>query len=253
MTERVPVSKKARFEVFKRDSFKCQYCGRSAPEIVLELDHIKPVAKGGSNEIMNLVTSCFDCNRGKSDRALSDSSVVSKQRAQLEELQERREQLEMMLEWRESLLQMAPREVDIVVRAVAQKLPAGHPLAVEAIRAHAKQWLNTYTLADVLEAIDNAGEHAWNPYAFIEKIPRFAGTIKRGRQTPYLKDLYYVRAIVRGNCSYCDDKRAFSMLREAYEAGADTDRLKAIARGARNWSQWRDEMSDYVSELKGGR
>ena len=56
-----------RFEVFKRDEFKCQYCGRSPKTdgIVLELDHVTPVCDGGRMEISNLVTSCRDCNRGK--------------------------------------------------------------------------------------------------------------------------------------------------------------------------------------------
>ena len=56
--KRKQLSKTLRFEVFKRDSFKCQYCGKSAPEVTLEVDHIIPVAKGGSNEIFNLITSC---------------------------------------------------------------------------------------------------------------------------------------------------------------------------------------------------
>jgi len=65
------LSKKLRFEVFKRDSFKCQYCGNNPPIVVLEVDHIIPVSKGGPDDIDNLVTSCFDCNRGKSDRELT--------------------------------------------------------------------------------------------------------------------------------------------------------------------------------------
>ena len=47
MAERKTISKKIRFEVFKRDSFTCQYCGRMAPYIVLEVDHINAVANGG--------------------------------------------------------------------------------------------------------------------------------------------------------------------------------------------------------------
>ena len=49
MADRKNISKKMRYEVFKRDSFRCQYCGRSAPEVILEADHIKPVAEGGKN------------------------------------------------------------------------------------------------------------------------------------------------------------------------------------------------------------
>jgi CRISPR/Cas system Type II protein with McrA/HNH and RuvC-like nuclease domain len=63
--ERKPLSKKARFDVFKRDNFRCQYCGQTPPVVVLEVDHITPVAEGGTNSVDNLICSCFDCNRGK--------------------------------------------------------------------------------------------------------------------------------------------------------------------------------------------
>lgn len=68
--KRQPISNKLRFEVFKRDLFRCHYCGRSAPEVVLHVDHITPVSKGGTNEFTNLVTSCQDCNLGKLDTEL---------------------------------------------------------------------------------------------------------------------------------------------------------------------------------------
>lgn len=100
---RKPIPKQVRFEVLKRDKFTCQYCGRSAPEVVLEIDHIKPVSKGGTNDIMNLVTACKDCNIGKTNRQLSDHSTVQIQKRQLDEMQARREQLEMMLKWRDEL------------------------------------------------------------------------------------------------------------------------------------------------------
>ena len=112
MSQRKTLSKKTRFEVFKRDSFTCQYCGRSSPDVVLEVDHIVPVAEGGENDMMNLVTSCFDCNRGKGKRELSDESVVVKQKEQLDKLNERREQLKMMIEWRDGLQTMQDKMID---------------------------------------------------------------------------------------------------------------------------------------------
>lgn len=66
----MPISKKIRFELFKRDSFRCQYCGKTPPEVTLEIDHIQPSSKNGSDDINNLITSCFDCNRGKKDIVL---------------------------------------------------------------------------------------------------------------------------------------------------------------------------------------
>lgn len=122
--KRKKLSKTLRFEVFKRDSFKCQYCGKSAPEVTLEVDHIIPVAKGGSNEIFNLITSCRDCNAGKSDRKIDDSSILMKQRNQLEEINERREQIEMMAEWRQSLANLREQQIDIVDNALSQR--TGH-------------------------------------------------------------------------------------------------------------------------------
>lgn len=67
---RIAVSKSKRFEIFNRDGFTCQYCGQRPPDVVLELDHMIAVANGGTNEDLNLITSCYDCNRGKSDKAL---------------------------------------------------------------------------------------------------------------------------------------------------------------------------------------
>jgi hypothetical protein len=39
-------------------------------KVPIEVDHIVPVSKGGKNDELNLITSCFDCNRGKSNNEL---------------------------------------------------------------------------------------------------------------------------------------------------------------------------------------
>ncbi|SKY30089.1 HNH endonuclease, putative [Mycobacteroides abscessus subsp. massiliense] len=60
------VTKRLRYEVLRRDNYSCRYCGRSAPEVKLTVDHVVPVALGGSDEPSNLVAACADCNSGKS-------------------------------------------------------------------------------------------------------------------------------------------------------------------------------------------
>lgn len=80
------VSRSKRFEVFKRDNFTCQYCGRKPPSVILECDHLKPRASGGDDEMINLVTSCFDCNRGKRDTELDDTTAVDLQNNEAERL-----------------------------------------------------------------------------------------------------------------------------------------------------------------------
>ena len=70
--KRVSTGKRLRFEVFKRDGFACQYCGAQPPDVVLVLDHVQPVAKGGNNSELNLITACETCNQGKAAKVLGD-------------------------------------------------------------------------------------------------------------------------------------------------------------------------------------
>jgi 5-methylcytosine-specific restriction endonuclease McrA len=63
------LSASRRFDILERDSRKCVVCGRSASDgIVLHVDHIVPVSKGGSNDIVSLQTLCEECNLGKGVR-----------------------------------------------------------------------------------------------------------------------------------------------------------------------------------------
>lgn len=89
--ERKPLSKKMRFDVFKRDGFVCQYCGAHPPSIVLHVDHINPVAEGGDNNIDNLITACEPCNLGKGANKLSEIPKSLQEKAL--EFQEREEQI----------------------------------------------------------------------------------------------------------------------------------------------------------------
>ena len=59
-----------RVSVLHRDNNKCVFCGRSAKQVQLEIDHIIAFSKGGSNNLNNLQTLCIDCNRGKGARNL---------------------------------------------------------------------------------------------------------------------------------------------------------------------------------------
>jgi hypothetical protein len=80
---RSPISKKLRFDVFKRDGFRCVYCGaHPSVEVLLEIDHIHPVAEGGTNDIDNLVTACLNCNRGKGAALLSAVPQSLEEKAQ---------------------------------------------------------------------------------------------------------------------------------------------------------------------------
>lgn len=92
MGKRKTISVRARFEIFKRDSFTCQYCRSRPPQVVLNVDHIIPVSDRGDNHTTNLTTACEACNSGKSNIPLS--SMPASLEAMAEEAAERRAQME---------------------------------------------------------------------------------------------------------------------------------------------------------------
>lgn len=71
--QRALMTKKLREFIKKRDDYTCCNCGNSTykePNLLLEIDHIIPVAKGGCTVEDNLQTLCWKCNRTKSDKIL---------------------------------------------------------------------------------------------------------------------------------------------------------------------------------------
>jgi len=92
MVKRKTISKKTRFDVFKRDGFKCAYCGESPPNVTLHVDHIDPLAEGGKSEMSNYITSCADCNLGKGPTPLH-KDIPQKLLISLDEMKEKEEQI----------------------------------------------------------------------------------------------------------------------------------------------------------------
>jgi 5-methylcytosine-specific restriction enzyme A len=64
-TPRIPIPPSVRKYVFQRDNYQCKSCGKTHQETQLQIDHIIPLAKGGSNDISNLQTLCRQCNQRK--------------------------------------------------------------------------------------------------------------------------------------------------------------------------------------------
>ena len=71
--QRSLMTSKLRQRIKERDAFTCKSCGNSTykePNLLLEIDHIIPVSKGGCTEEGNLQTLCWKCNRSKSDKTI---------------------------------------------------------------------------------------------------------------------------------------------------------------------------------------
>jgi len=238
-----------RFEVFKRDKFTCQYCGKTAPDVVLNVDHIHPVKDGGDNDIVNLITSCADCNSGKGARKLTNDEVMAKKHKQLDDLQDRREQLEMMYQWQLGLLDIDNENANKLCNFWGILAPGWH------VNDHGstqlKAWMLKYGFAEIMESMKicassylvvvdgkSTGE-SWE-IAFA-KIPRVCASRKSGNG-----DLYYIRGILVRRFGENKKWYAWTYLQKAKKAGASIESLKEAALSADKWYDFCDMIDDFV-------
>lgn len=255
MSPRTAVPRLIRFEVFKRDKFACQYCGAKAPGVVLQMDHIHPVAEGGTNEIMNLVTACVSCNGGKGARLLDDQSVVERQRQQIEELEERRQQLEMMLKWRDEATKLDSRVHEAIadhVRSFSEYGPNENGMK------DIRQWARSYPLDIILSAIDECFERyliherngqisvkSWNE-AF-KKVPAYCRSKQRYGDGPEAAAIAYTQGIMRRRHN---DKHynCMSLLKRGVDSGISVYELQVMAKESESIAAFEDDVLRMVSD-----
>lgn len=170
------VSTRTRFEVFKRDGFTCQYCGRHRDEdgVKLHIDHVIPVKEGGGDEIENLVTACQDCNLGKAAKLLDDRAPVTPIEQRVHALVERRRRLE------EYVAEKAKLDAD-VNRAWdywfdvwgAETLPKYHCPWKSTIRSYVEA-LGVGEVCEAMDIVDDHFSHVSN-----DAVRYLTGVLKR--------------------------------------------------------------------------
>ncbi len=239
MMKRKGLSKKIRFEVFKRDSFTCQYCGKKAPDVILHCDHMNPVAKGGTNDILNLITACENCNLGKSDRKLTDNTTIDKQRSQLESLQERKEQIELMFEWQRELLNINETVIEHISNYWTEQCD-GYSLLTKSGLRDIKTLIKSYEISEILKAINIATEKyiVWNDHipenTSVELAWKKVGGIcrinKLEKDGGHLKRTYYIRGILRNRCGYVNDKIFFPLIKKCLITNISINSIEKLSK-----------------------
>jgi hypothetical protein len=247
MAERKAISKKLRFEVFKRDNFTCQYCGRMAPDVVLEVDHINAVANGGTNDIMNLITSCFDCNRGKGKKKLTEKTELKKQQEQLKQLNDKREQLKMMLDWKKELANFSNEQLEEFEDQYSTLTGCS---LTECGKEKAKKWIKDFGLIEALECMEISVSQYFNEdnkqtwEKTFNYIPRIAFNRKKQAENPMFAKQNYIKGILRNRISYVNVNQIRQMLKEI-ETEEQFEEVKELALSCRNWTEFREWFNDW--------
>lgn len=250
---RPSILRSLRFEVFKRDSFTCQHCGRRAPDVVLYCEYVKPLAQGGEHAFANLTTACVDCNLGKRPGELSVQSVLSTRLMQLTTVQEREEQTEMMIEWQKELSNRDENRLDqqwiestgyrlaeagkAKIRNLVKKY--GVELVDEAMRTAAGQYLERNESGGVTE--ESMGK-------CFDSIGAIASVEYAEKREPGSRRMFSIRDGLRKRLSHCPHSHALNLIRDAARSGASLDFISKIADEAPTWSHFRNAMENLISE-----
>lgn len=190
-TAATAISKRVRFEIFKRDAFTCQYCGRKPPEVVLEIDHIDPRCNGGTNEKINLVSACFDCNRGKAGKTLMD--FPARPDADLEYLKSQQEigEAKRFLCAKKELDELREELVVVIQDHWHRTLQTGTSVPADKVIV---EWLLRYNPDEIIYAIDNM-------------LPRMRHQYWRFNEQNFTNCIRYISGILRNRKEAKEDMR----------------------------------------------
>lgn len=234
IVEREQLSKKIRFEVFKRDSFKCQYCGKSVPDVILHVDHINPVSNGGKNDLLNLITSCQDCNLGKSDRLISDQSILKKQMNQAEIISIKIEQMKLLADWYASLNDLNNQEYEFLTELLCRSYYVNITYHEVSDEMEIKKALKKYGLDKIIKAAEvSANQYLIDEteeaeIKFVKNISKIAHVQDKDEKNPDHATLRKAVNYSAKRWGYCDKKYIFSKL-APYVLGKQINESKLIS------------------------
>lgn len=252
---RKSISKKVRFEIFKRDNFQCQYCGRYAPEVILEIDHITPIKHNGKTENINLITACFDCNHGKGSKELSDSQVLEQQREQLNELNTRKEQMQMLIQWKRELLKLEDTQINEIENLILK--PYNRSLT-DIGRKNLRKVIKRYGFSETYESAqislsnyyietttDEAGTKCFSK--ILNYIPRICANRERGITDPLFPRKAYLAGVLKNRFAY-SNFQLFELRRDIDKVLNTPDKCEEAIALAKT-IDYKVEFKNYIDSL----
>ena len=256
MAKRAGISKAKRFRIYERDKFTCQYCGRKAPDIILQIDHITPHALTQDDTDLNLTTSCVECNAGKSDRVLDPASAALKKRAQMELEHEHKEQLLMLVDWQRRIIEGRIHEGDLVIEYANYWLNPEYSINDNG-RAKLISTFKVYGLETTQEAIDRSfktymrdGKTKESVEEALSKIKPICKRIVLEKENPYIADACHILNVFNKYSGRYRDG-SMSEVVDYLAAGLKKSDLMLIAsRKYKYWYEFIGECNALVQKMK---
>jgi hypothetical protein len=117
-----------------------------------------------------------------------------------------------------------------------------------------KKWLRKYPLDNVLEAMQRSVEQyiigtatSENVEAAWKYVARICNVMAADEKKPYLKDILYIRGILRNRLSWCDEQIALDKLEDAHIRGVTLEQLTRLAKRSTSWKCWSAALDDLVA------
>ena len=199
---------------------------------------------------MNLITSCFDCNRGKGKRKLTENKEMQLQIQQLKEINQKREQLEMMLKWKQELDNFENEQVNKIETLLQEK--TGYTFS-EYGKKVCKNNIKEFGFDEVYEStiISINQYYNKNDDDSVTKVSNYIGKIchtrRRQKDNPLEYKINYLCKIAKNRFSYFDNIKTRIYLRKFFELD-DFEYLKEIFCESRNWTDLKNNLESYYGE-----
>jgi hypothetical protein len=171
------VGKTLRHAILKRDDFKCKYCGKDSDDAKLEIDHIIPVAKGGDDNPINLVTACFDCNRGKRDTLLGHKQTFINKEELEKEFSTTRDNVQKYYIQK----QFKEEAMDIILNAWNENFNQNIEDSQMKSLKHFAKMLPPHEIVDAIEVASNR----WNGRMYNAPFKYLCGILHNKRKSQY--------------------------------------------------------------------
>lgn len=151
------ISTRTRFEIFKRDGFRCAYCGAAPTETPLHVDHVIPVVEGGTDAPENLVTACAECNLGKAGVPL-DRTRYANAKLDPEAAREHAEQIRQYLDAQKAVVEAKDGILNELELHWCQEFASGDSIPRD-LRKTLRSAIASLTYEEVSDAISVAARY----------------------------------------------------------------------------------------------